>query len=121
MAHAHDTHFTDAAALRALTVAAADVISAVEFDADGSYLATGDKGGRVVLFEKVSTLPVSTWAAWSALLGVAGSRAAGTAASLCSPVLAAAPALLWREHARCAQQALGLALQRCSLLQASAL
>lgn len=35
----------------------ADVISAVEFDADGSYLATGDKGGRVVLFEKVSTLP----------------------------------------------------------------
>ncbi len=38
---------------------AADVISAVEFDADGSYLATGDKGGRVVLFEKVSTQPVS--------------------------------------------------------------
>lgn len=32
----------------------------MEFDADGSYLATGDKGGRVVLFEKVSTLPVST-------------------------------------------------------------
>ncbi|KAI8475043.1 MAG: WD40-repeat-containing domain protein [Monoraphidium minutum] len=31
----------------------ADVISAVEFDSDGSYLATGDKGGRVVLFEKV--------------------------------------------------------------------
>jgi hypothetical protein len=29
------------------------VISAVEFDSDGSYLATGDKGGRVVLFEKV--------------------------------------------------------------------
>ena len=38
---------------------AADVISAVEFDSDGSYLATGDKGGRVVLFEKVSTQPVS--------------------------------------------------------------
>ncbi|WIA11306.1 hypothetical protein OEZ85_011429 [Tetradesmus obliquus] len=35
----------------------ADVISAVEFDSDGSYLATGDKGGRVVLFEKVSTQP----------------------------------------------------------------
>eukprot|EP00879_Flechtneria_rotunda_P008772 GHRR01009187.1.p1 GENE.GHRR01009187.1~~GHRR01009187.1.p1 ORF type:complete len:266 (+),score=63.77 GHRR01009187.1:466-1263(+) len=35
----------------------ADVISAVEFDGDGSYLATGDKGGRVVLFEKVSTQP----------------------------------------------------------------
>jgi serine/threonine-protein phosphatase 2A regulatory subunit B len=36
------------------------VISAVEFDSDGSYLATGDKGGRVVLFEKVSTQPVSS-------------------------------------------------------------
>jgi hypothetical protein len=45
--------------------AAADVISAVEFDADGSYLATGDKGGRVVLFEKVSTLPVSIWCWWA--------------------------------------------------------
>jgi len=48
MEHAHFSAF----------VVAADVISAVEFDADGSYLATGDKGGRVVLFEKVSTQPV---------------------------------------------------------------
>ncbi|GBF92816.1 hypothetical protein Rsub_05435 [Raphidocelis subcapitata] len=31
----------------------ADIISAVEFNADGSFLATGDKGGRVVLFERV--------------------------------------------------------------------
>lgn len=30
----------------------ADVISAVEFDATGDYLATGDRGGRVVLFER---------------------------------------------------------------------
>lgn len=30
----------------------ADIISAVEFDQTGDYLATGDKGGRVVLFEK---------------------------------------------------------------------
>lgn len=37
---------------------AADVISAVEFDSEGSYLATGDKGGRVVLFEKVSSQQV---------------------------------------------------------------
>mmetsp|Transcript_5290 Transcript_5290/g.9393 ORF Transcript_5290/g.9393 Transcript_5290/m.9393 type:complete len:504 (+) Transcript_5290:229-1740(+) len=29
----------------------ADVISAVEFDKSGCYLATGDKGGRVVIFE----------------------------------------------------------------------
>ena len=44
----------------------ADIISAVEFDSTGNYLATGDKGGRVVLFERndmvcsapfVTTLP----------------------------------------------------------------
>lgn len=33
---------------------AADVISAVEFDFDGLHLATGDRGGRVVLFERVN-------------------------------------------------------------------
>jgi len=30
----------------------ADIISCVEFDHDGEYLATGDKGGRVVIFER---------------------------------------------------------------------
>lgn len=30
----------------------ADIISTVEFDSTGDYLATGDKGGRVVLFER---------------------------------------------------------------------
>lgn len=38
----------------------ADIISTVEFDSTGNYLATGDKGGRVVLFERnesVSSLP----------------------------------------------------------------
>ncbi|KCV72208.1 protein phosphatase PP2A regulatory subunit B [Fonticula alba] len=30
----------------------ADIISAVEFDETGRYLATGDRGGRVVLFER---------------------------------------------------------------------
>ncbi|GAA5807389.1 Protein phosphatase PP2A regulatory subunit B [Mucor flavus] len=30
----------------------ADIISTVEFDQTGDYLATGDKGGRVVLFER---------------------------------------------------------------------
>lgn len=38
----------------------ADIISTVEFDHTGNYLATGDKGGRVVLFERnetVSTFP----------------------------------------------------------------
>lgn len=33
-------------------VTEADIISAVEFDHTGDYLATGDKGGRVVLFER---------------------------------------------------------------------
>ena len=33
---------------------AADIISAVEFDQTGQHLATGDRGGRVVLFERLS-------------------------------------------------------------------
>ena len=31
----------------------ADIISVVEFDSTGNYLSTGDRGGRVVLFERV--------------------------------------------------------------------
>jgi hypothetical protein len=34
----------------------ADIISTVEFDETGDYLATGDKGGRVVLFERNDTV-----------------------------------------------------------------
>lgn len=30
----------------------ADLITAVEFDPTGNYLATGDRSGRVVLFER---------------------------------------------------------------------
>lgn len=30
---------------------AADIISCVEFNHDGDLLATGDKGGRVVIFQ----------------------------------------------------------------------
>ncbi|ORY81867.1 WD40-repeat-containing domain protein [Protomyces lactucae-debilis] len=33
-------------------VTEADIISTVEFDSTGDYLASGDKGGRVVLFER---------------------------------------------------------------------
>jgi hypothetical protein len=33
----------------------ADVLSAVEFDTTGNYLATGDKGGRVVVFERAGS------------------------------------------------------------------
>lgn len=34
------------------TVNDADIISAMDFDTSGNFLATGDKGGRVVLFER---------------------------------------------------------------------
>ena len=33
---------------------AADIISAIEFDKSGEQLATGDRGGRVVLFQRVA-------------------------------------------------------------------
>lgn len=33
-----------------------DVISAIEFDKDGDHLATGDRGGRVVLFERTDQI-----------------------------------------------------------------
>ncbi|CCD23226.1 CDC55 family protein NDAI_0B01910 [Naumovozyma dairenensis CBS 421] len=35
-----------------IVVTEADIITAVEFDHTGDFLATGDKGGRVVLFER---------------------------------------------------------------------
>lgn len=38
----------------------ADIISTVEFDHTGNYLATGDKGGRVVLFERNETVSPSS-------------------------------------------------------------
>ena len=37
---------------------AADIISTVEFDHTGDYLATGDKGGRVVLFERNDSVSI---------------------------------------------------------------
>ena len=37
---------------------AADIISAVEFNQSGQHLATGDRGGRVVLFEQADAQPV---------------------------------------------------------------
>lgn len=52
------------AGLQALTsvwCGAADIISAVEFDQTGQHLATGDRGGRVVLFERLSAPQVAPW------------------------------------------------------------
>lgn len=37
----------------ALSMNAVDIISAIEFDKSGEHLATGDRGGRVVLFERM--------------------------------------------------------------------
>jgi serine/threonine-protein phosphatase 2A regulatory subunit B len=37
-----------------------DIISAIEFDKSGDHLATGDRGGRVVLFERTDARGVST-------------------------------------------------------------
>lgn len=39
----------------------ADIISTVEFDHTGDYLATGDKGGRVVLFERNESVRASSY------------------------------------------------------------
>ncbi|CAI8052306.1 Protein phosphatase PP2A 55 kDa regulatory subunit [Geodia barretti] len=36
-------------------VTEADIISTVEFNHDGEFLATGDKGGRVVIFQRDGT------------------------------------------------------------------
>lgn len=37
-----------------------DIISAIEFDKSGEHLATGDRGGRVVLFERTDGKDVSS-------------------------------------------------------------
>lgn len=37
---------------------AVDIISAIEFDKSGDHLATGDRGGRVVLFERTDVRDV---------------------------------------------------------------
>ena len=37
----------------------ADILSTVEFDSEGDFLATGDKGGRIVVFERADSGKVS--------------------------------------------------------------
>lgn len=53
--HVHDY----LACLHADWFFAVDIISAIEFDRTGDHLATGDRGGRVVLFERTDTKDVS--------------------------------------------------------------
>jgi serine/threonine-protein phosphatase 2A regulatory subunit B len=38
----------------------ADVLSAVKFDETGDYLATGDRGGRIVVFKRAEPGKVSS-------------------------------------------------------------
>lgn len=45
-------------------IESADIISTVEFDHTGNYLATGDKGGRVVLFERNETVSLASSPSW---------------------------------------------------------
>lgn len=57
MASAEDAdHFSETGFREADIFDSADIISTVEFDHTGNYLATGDKGGRVVLFERNETV-----------------------------------------------------------------
>lgn len=57
MASAEDAgHFLETGFGEADIFDSADIISTVEFDHTGNYLATGDKGGRVVLFERNETV-----------------------------------------------------------------
>ena len=44
--------FGDKAAAEVDDLTDADILSAVEFDQSGDYLATGDKGGRIVIFHR---------------------------------------------------------------------
>jgi hypothetical protein len=61
-----------------LTTYLADIISTVEFDHTGNYLATGDKGGRVVLFERNETVSPTTIATRPPRLTVNRRRLAST-------------------------------------------
>lgn len=47
--------------LTRLCLLAADLLSVLEFDANGDYLATGDRGGRVVLLEQIVCSKVRFW------------------------------------------------------------
>lgn len=54
----------------------ADILSAVEFDQTGRFLATGDRGGRIVVFETEKTAPgssASTTAAAAAAAAITSS------------------------------------------------
>lgn len=65
---------------------AADVLTAIEFDGSGEQLAAGDRGGRVVLFERVERAPDSVRGCGGRGVGAAPARQLR-----CSACSAAAP------------------------------
>jgi serine/threonine-protein phosphatase 2A regulatory subunit B len=60
MTSEEDTDYSETGFREADRFDSADIISTVEFDHTGNYLATGDKGGRVVLFERNETVSRNT-------------------------------------------------------------
>ncbi|XP_052175969.1 serine/threonine protein phosphatase 2A 55 kDa regulatory subunit B beta isoform-like isoform X5 [Diospyros lotus] len=48
-------HISNCLVLHLIQLKRVDIISAIEFDNTGDHLATGDRGGRVVLFERTDT------------------------------------------------------------------
>ena len=54
-----DLIIVSAFCLHSIVFFAVDIISAIEFDKTGDHLATGDRGGRVVLFERTDRKGVS--------------------------------------------------------------
>lgn len=48
----------------------ADIISCVEFSPDGELLATGDKGGRVVIFKRDSSVSSTNLSSRCIILGL---------------------------------------------------
>ena len=51
----YETAYLHIILLLYVSLPSADIISTVEFNHDGEFLATGDKGGRVVIFQRDGT------------------------------------------------------------------
>ena len=63
----HNTYLASYPSILNYILTKADIISTVEFNHDGEYLATGDKGGRVVIFQR-GGLPVVSYSSLQVLV-----------------------------------------------------
>ena len=63
-------------------IADLDMLTAVEFDSTGEFLATGDRGGRIVLFEATDAARARRKRPWSAMLPSRREREAASAAAI---------------------------------------